>query len=87
MCAQITHAAGESVAEEVPIGTNAVVLSVKDEFELRQISKQLSAKAIKHILIQEIDPPYDGQATAIGVSPIAERNEIRKVLSKLALLK
>ena len=38
------------------------------------------------MLIREIDPPYSGQATAIGVIPLEDRNQVKKIFNKLKLL-
>lgn len=87
MAAQIVHAAGESILEPLPPNTNAVVLSVPDELTLRSLSAQLTGGGIKHKLIVESDKPYSGQATAIGCHPVLHRDEAKKVLSSLPLLK
>jgi len=73
--------------EEHPPGTNAIVLSVSSERELRQIAKKLSLTGVKHTLIQEVDPPYAGQCTAIGVVPLIDRSIIKPIVSKLPLLR
>jgi hypothetical protein len=86
MCAQITHAAGESIEKELPPGTNAVVLECENETQLRGIAKKLSLAGIPHIPIQEIDPPWNGQMTAIGCVPLNDRSVIKKILSSLPLL-
>lgn len=56
------------------------------ERELRQIAKKLSLTGVKHTLIQEVDPPYAGQCTAIGVVPLIDRSIIKPIVSKLPLL-
>jgi hypothetical protein len=84
--AQIVHAAGESVSGELPPNTNAVVLAAKDETELRAVARKLQLAGVPHVLIQEVDPPFDGQCTAIGVVPLAERAKVKPILSKLPLL-
>jgi len=71
----------------VPPHTHAVVLSVKNENKLREISKLLEKQEIKHVLIEEVDRPFTGQATAIGIEPTRDRNKIRKYLSSLPLLR
>lgn len=87
MAAQIVHAAGESTETEIEPGTNAVVLAARDEIELRQIAGRLAKAGVKHCLIQEIDPPWSGQCTAIGCMPTRDRKALRKILSSLPLLK
>lgn len=86
MAAQITHAAGESIVSELPPGTNAVVLAAKDETELILVAKKLQISGIKHAVIREIDPPYDGQITAIGIVPLLDRKPLKPILSTLPLL-
>lgn len=81
------HAVGESIQVEHPPGTNAIVLQVSTEHELRQIAKKLSLTGVKHTLIQEVDPPYAGQCTAIGIVPLYDRSLIKPILSKLPLLR
>ena len=82
--AQVTHAAGES-SSGVPPGTNAVVLEVNNESELLKISEQLQERNIKHRVIKEVDPPFTGQHTAIGLEPVQSRELVKKVLSRLPL--
>lgn len=86
MCAQIVHAAGESVTTEVNPGTNAIVLEVPNERELRLLAHKLSKSGIPHVVVYEPDPPWDGQMTAIGITPVNDRTEIKKFVRKLSLL-
>lgn len=68
--AQVVHAAGESaLGGTVPEGTNAVVLTARDEAHLRDIFAALDAKRLSPFLIVEVDAPYTDQATAIGIPP------------------
>lgn len=85
LAAQVVHAAGESIRQKLPPHTNAVVLSVPNEQALRDLHQKL--ENIDHELIIEIDEPYTGQATAIGLAPVSDRAEAKKVLSGLPLLK
>lgn len=87
MSAQIVHAAGESVLEKVPSHTNAVVLAVSNESELLEIASKLQLAGIPHKTIREVDPPFTGQTTAIGVVPLEDRRVIKPILAKLTLLK
>lgn len=87
LAAQITHAAGESIKEELPANTNAVVLAVKNETELRLIAKKLALKGIPHILVRESDPPFENQCMAIGVVPLSDRSLVKPILSELKLLR
>lgn len=59
------HAAGESSPGFLPLDTYAVVLSVPDEAALLR----LHAREELHVLIREPDPPFNGQALAIGFVP------------------
>ena len=63
------------------------MLSCRNEAEIRSLADTLAAAKVSHILIQEVDPPYTGQATAIGLAPVEDRTELRKILSKYPLLK
>jgi len=81
------HAAGQSVGEAVPPHTHAIVLAVANEDQLRKLSKTLKEGEIEHVLIEEVDQPYTGQATAIGIKPTEDRGEIRKYVSSLPLLR
>lgn len=85
LAAQVVHAAGESIRQKLPPHTNAVVLSVPDEQALRDLHEKL--ENIDHELIIEIDEPYTGQATAIGLAPVSDRTKVKQVLSGLPLLK
>lgn len=86
LAAQVVHAAGESACGPVPVGTHAVVLAVRDELELRQVASRLASKCVKHAMILEVDAPYAGQATAIGISPLMDRSVVRDVVRRLKLL-
>lgn len=86
MAAQIVHASGESIKEKLTPNTNAVVLSVKDETELQSIQKRLSLEGVPHVPIVEIDLPYTGQMTAIGIVPLSDRSKVKKIFSSLPLL-
>lgn len=81
LVAQAVHAAGET--GPAPDGTNAVVLSVPGEPELRHVAALLTAKGILHKLIVEPDAPYLGAATAIGIPP----GPRQRMLSALPLLR
>ena len=94
VCAQVTHAAGESFyiyGERVnepyePLdieGTVAVVLGVRNEKSLLYYHKRLYKARIAHIPILENAGPFAGQYTAIGVLPTTDRASVRSVLKKL----
>ena len=84
--AQIVHAAGESSQGKLLPNTNAVVLSVDNENDLWWIAGQISIAGIAHVLIREVDPPYSGQYTALGIVPLGDRSRVKKIFSKLSLL-
>lgn len=86
MAAQIVHAAGESAPQRLPAGTYAVVLAVDDSQALEALSERLTAQDVRHTVIRESDPPYQGQATAIGVEP-ALRSVLRRHFSSLPLFR
>lgn len=58
------------------------MLEAENEEHLRKLSQKLT---VPHILITEVDPPYHGQATAIGIEPVSDRAALRKQLSSLPL--
>jgi len=76
--AYTTHAAGESVSGPVPSGARAIVLGVSDEGTLRVYDQAL--RGIEHTMIVE-----DGEAFSIGITPTAEIERVRRVLSALPL--
>lgn len=87
LAAQAVHAAGESSPGNLPRATNAVVLAVKDEAALAALARRLALAGIAHVVIDEPDPPYLGQLTAIGLVPTADRALVKPLLSSLPLLK
>lgn len=85
--AQTIHAAGESCEGPVPAGTHAIALAARDETHLREIRDRIWRAGIPHTLICEPDPPYDGQAMAVGLWPTSDRPAVRRVTSDLPLLR
>ena len=83
LVAQAVHAAAESVQGTEP-GTHVVVLSVPDEYALLKIEQKLLQHDVRHITFRE--PDMGGQATAVGLFPVRDRTEARKLLGKLPLL-
>jgi len=83
--AQIAHAAGETGSVTLPQGTHVVVLGVESEEALRKLSHRLASNSIPHKLIRENDPPYSGQATALGVMPQL-KSEVKRHLREYRLL-
>jgi peptidyl-tRNA hydrolase len=86
MAAQIVHAAGESAPQRLPPGTYAIVLAVNGPLDLEALSRRLSLADVRHTVVRESDPPYSGQATAIGVEP-ALRSVLRRHFSSLPLFR
>lgn len=41
---------------------------------------------IEHVQVREPDAPWNGQMTAIGLVPVADRSIVKGVLGKLPLL-
>jgi len=70
----------------IPSGTHAVVLAARDEQHLLNIASKLRRKKIPHTLIEEPDFPWNGAAMAIGVYPVSDRTQLKKILSNLPLL-
>lgn len=87
LAAQVVHAAGETSPGGLPEGTHAVVLAVPDEVTLREVAASLDRADVAHKLITEPDAPWNGAATAIGVEPVEDRSDLRRVLGRLPLLK
>lgn len=82
MAASIVHAAGES-SDRVPKGTNAVVLAVPSEEALVALATELEHKKIPITVIVE----DDSTTMAIGIEPVSDRREVRRLLSSLPLLR
>ncbi|HAA04359.1 MAG TPA: hypothetical protein DCE18_13520 [Syntrophobacteraceae bacterium] len=81
--AQIAHAAGAQAPH--PPETHVVILQAPDEPRLRALARRLADAQVAHTLIEEVDLPYTGQATAIGCAPVNDRRPVRKVVSELPL--
>lgn len=87
LAAQLIHAAGESSPGELPSHTYAVALAARNEKHLEFLEEKLRRLAIPHVAIREPDAPWDGALMAIGICPVADRNQVKKVTSSLPLLK
>ena len=61
------------------------MLGISDEKSLLTLAKKFQQAGIRHSLIQEVDPPFTNQFTAIGIEPVQDRSEIKKYLQKLRL--
>lgn len=86
LAAQLIHAAGESAGGAVPRGTHAVALAVPDEAALLAVAAHLRRRGLSFVLIREPDEPWRGAAMAIGLAPVPDRREVRRVLGGLPLL-
>jgi hypothetical protein len=85
--AQLIHAAGHSAgAGQLPQDTFAIALSCRDEGALRAMAERLERAGLRHHLVHEPDPPYNGQLMAIGLEP-GYKSQFRKLLSNLPLIK
>jgi hypothetical protein len=84
--AMLVHAAGESSPGNLPKGTYAVVLAVKDEAALARVEKVLKNQGVELVSIHEEDPPYNGQLMALGLVP-QRKEELRRHVSSIGLLK
>lgn len=62
------------------------MLAVDGPAALEALSARLTAQNVRHTVIRESDPPYRGQATAIGVEP-ALRSILRRHFSSLPLFR
>ena len=83
--AQTIHATGES-CEGHPKGTHAYALAARDEEHLLELADRLWAAEIPHVVVREPDPPYNGQAMAIGIFPTQDKAMVDRVTSSLPLL-
>jgi len=93
VCAQVTHAAGESFARtclwdntvgshNLP-GTVAIVLGARDEKQLKYYERRLEKAGVDYTAIHENAGFAAGQMTAIGCWPTEDRAKVFKVLKKL----
>ena len=87
IAAQLVHAAGESAPGNLPSGTHAVVLGVKNEAALHEVERRLFQFGIAHHAIREPDAPWSGALMALGIPPMVPTKQLRKVTKKLRLLK
>lgn len=71
----------------IPAGTHAVALAARDEQQLHQIADRLRQRSIPFKLIEEPDAPWNGSAMAIGLYPTQNRQQIKRALSRLPLIK
>ena len=85
--AQTVHAAGESSCGDLPEGTIAVALSVPSEPALRQLAQRLADHGVPHRIIVENEGPWANPAMASGVAPTRDRARVRRLTSRLPLVR
>ena len=56
------------------------------EAALAVIERQLQRAGIPHVAVREPDPPYNGALTAIGLVPLQDRSQVKRIFNKLSLL-
>ena len=71
----------------MPPNTYAVALAAKSEEHLAFLEDKLRRLSIPHVAIREPDTPWNGALMAIGIQPLADRKQLKKVTSSLALLR
>lgn len=82
------HAAGEScVHGPAAPDTRVVALVAPSSDALRDASSHLRAAGIQHVLIVETDGIRAGQATALGVEPLVDRERAREILKAFKVLR
>ena len=69
------------------MGLGTVDAGAGAEAELRALDLQLDRAGIAHVVIVEEDGPHAGQVMAIGIEPVTDRAPVRKVVSRLPLLR
>ena len=77
----VGHACGEAI-RQAPISKRTIIrlLHVADEAELLSFKDKLETKGFHLALVNEPDPPYNGQAMSLATEPLYERTS---VLSKI----
>lgn len=86
IAAQVAHAAGAG-SERHTSEVHVVVLGVRSEARLRSVFAELQAAGVAATLVQEVDPPYTGQAMSVGLELVRDRLAANRVLSSLPLLR
>lgn len=85
--AQLIHAAGESSPGNLPNNTHAVALEAENEVELQKLELRLQNAKIDFVAIREVDQPYNNQLMAIGLRPQVRDKNLRRMLSRFALVR
>jgi hypothetical protein len=84
--AQLAHAVGQSVDGPHPDDTYVVVLAARDELHLALEADRLERLGVRLSRVREIDGPYAGQLTALGLKP-GWKEVIGRHVSSLPLLR
>lgn len=92
LACQAAHAAGESMVLAHPNGydpsrIHVVLLVAKSSQELEDLGTTLQCESIPHIVIREPDAPYNGVATAVGISPTTDRERVRPFVNSFKVLR
>lgn len=64
-----------------------MALAAADEAELLALERDLVVADVPHVAIREPDPPFHNAMTAIGIRPVADRKQVRRILGGLPLLR
>lgn len=78
---------GESTSRRLLVGTIAVALHARDEQHLVDIACELRRADLGHHVVREPRENRVDEAMAIGLEPTTDREAVRKVLSKLPLVR
>ena len=84
--AQLAHAVGQSVNGPHPDDTYVVILACRDELHLALEADRLEGLGVRLTRVREVDGPYAGQLTALGLRP-GRKESLRRHLSSLPLLR
>lgn len=68
---QAAHASSESI-RELPVSdqTSVCALMAETSADLEALAVRLAEASIPHVVIREPDAPYNGAATAVGITPM-----------------
>lgn len=66
---------------------HVVMLVAKDSNSLEELAERLTAAGIPRVVIREPDEPYNGVATAVGVSPTTNRASVQEHLASFKVLR
>ncbi len=88
LACQTAHAVSEAI-RCLPVNqeARAVALVAETSSALELLHLELRKAGVHHAIVREPDPPYSGAATAIGIEPLVDRDAVRPLLAKFALLR